>query len=274
MKKDLSFFCGLCLLFSITLSGCFLNKMQQKNNSQADLPESELIPGPITLDDDPQGLDFYPTDNNEYYVAKGQSELLSTITIPSTYKNRPVVGIMPSGFSHLKNTKKIILLNTIEYIGENAFYMSSSLSSLNIPSSIVFIGNDAFSGCESLNYTISEYGYYLGDDDNHFVVLIRAIESSENPAVIDKNCRLIYYNAFSTGYISSLTIPDGVKTISSSAFINCYNLTEVFIPKSVTRIDSKAFLYCSSLTIYCKAESKPDGWASDWNSGYPVVWGY
>ena len=90
---------------------------------------------------------------------------------------------------------------------------------------------------------------------------------------------------------------DNVKFINSGAFYACENLntivfstnlidisdeafyatdlTSVTIPDSVTSIGNYAFAYCDSLTIYCEAESEPDGWDSSWNySNCPVVWGY
>jgi hypothetical protein len=48
----------------------------------------------------------------------------------------------------------------------------------------------------------------------------------------------------------------------------------VIIPDSVTSIGYYAFRDCSNLTIYCEAESQPEGWHSNWNSGNrPVIWG-
>ena len=66
-----------------------------------------------------------------------------------------------------------------------------------------------------------------------------------------------------------------VTSIGDYAFFECFGLTSIIIPDSVTSIGVEAFYNCSNLTIYCEAESKPDGWSSEWNyDNRPVVWGY
>jgi len=52
-------------------------------------------------------------------------------------------------------------------------------------------------------------------------------------------------------------------------------LTAVYIPRSVANIGDSAFAGCKNLTIYCEAESMPEGWSESWNpEGCTVVWNY
>ena len=75
--------------------------------------------------------------------------------------------------------------------------------------------------------------------------------------------------------LTSITIPESVTSIGDYAFSDCSGLTSIIIPDSVTSIGYYSFKDCSRLTIYCEAESKPYGWFSDWNSdNRPVIWGY
>ena len=73
----------------------------------------------------------------------------------------------------------------------------------------------------------------------------------------------------------SVEIPSSVTSIGARAFKYCTSLVSIVIPKEVTSMGKEAFHVCDVLKIYCEAESKPSGWASDWNiSSRPVVWGY
>ena len=75
--------------------------------------------------------------------------------------------------------------------------------------------------------------------------------------------------------LTSVTIPNSIKTIGSNAFRDCTSLTSVVIPNSVKTIGYNPFLGCTSLTIYAQAQSKPSGWDYYWNDSHrPVVWGH
>ena len=73
--------------------------------------------------------------------------------------------------------------------------------------------------------------------------------------------------------LKSVVISDGVTSISGSAFYSCSKLTSITIPNSVETISYNAVTNCSKVTIYCEAESKPDGWDEDWCGSSPVFWG-
>ncbi len=75
--------------------------------------------------------------------------------------------------------------------------------------------------------------------------------------------------------IVRVIIPDSVTTIGDAAFQDCSSLIDIVIPASVTTIGMNSFYGCSNLTIFCEAESKPDGWDNAWASGVGTVnWGY
>lgn len=68
-------------------------------------------------------------------------------------------------------------------------------------------------------------------------------------------------NVFLWIYNNSVTIPNSVTSIGSSAFYGCSKLTSITIPNSVTSIETSAFEYCSSLTsIVIPNSVKSIGW--------------
>ena len=89
--------------------------------------------------------------------------------------------------------KSVNIPSSVTYIGENAFKDCRSLKSVNIPSSVTYIGENAFKDCSSL---------------------------------------------------TSVNIPSSVTVIGWGAFEDCSSLTSVNIPSSVTEIGWYAFEFC------------------------------
>ena len=105
-------------------------------------------------------------------------------------------------------------------IGNNAFYNCSSLISMEIPNGVVSIEDGAFSSCKNLaRVKMSDSVTSIGDS---------AFSSCKN--------------------LESVTISGGVTTIGDSAFADCVSLTSVVIPDSVINIGASVFSGCSGLT--------------------------
>jgi hypothetical protein len=141
-------------------------------------------------------------------------------------------------------TGAYIIPNTVEHIGWAAF-TCSRLSSVVIPDSVKGISPQAF--------------YY-----NPFIESI----------IIPDSVEYIGLDAFRECVgLKSLVIGKSVKGIGYCAFMYCDKLDSVFIPSSVKEIQDDVFRGCTNLTIYCEAESQPEGWEWGWNSDRPVEWG-
>ncbi len=148
-----------------------------------------------------------------------------------------------------KTEKSFNIPSSVTTIGWSAFYYCTSLTSVVIPDSVTTIGDLAFEGCSGLKY--NEYGnaYYLGNENNPYLWLIKAKDRSITSVNIHESTKFIYFDAFR--YCTSLTsvvIPDSVTTIGDWAFEACSGLTSVVIPDSVTTIGYGAFSSCTSLT--------------------------
>ena len=210
-------------------------------------------------DDNPQGLDFCLKDDGTYSVGIGNAIYLSEITIPSTYNGRAVteIGVFcPEDVGESTRLKKINIPDSIITIGERAFEDCWKLTSVVIPDSVTTIGKGAFEWCESLtSVVIGGSVTTIGEDAFYWCTSLTSITVSENnTAYKDINGNLYTKDGktlvqYAIGKTATIfTIPDGVETIGSSAFEECENLTSVTIPDSVTSIGSYAFVWCKSLT--------------------------
>ncbi|MCH5172105.1 MAG: leucine-rich repeat domain-containing protein, partial [Erysipelotrichales bacterium] len=125
-------------------------------------------------------------------------------------------------FYKCSSLTSIVIPSSVTSIGYGAFSDCSSLTSIVIPNSVISIGEHAFSGCNSLQY--NEYGncYYLWNDKNPYLVLVKAKDINITSATINENTKFIHSSAFSgCSSLTSIVIPISVTSIGSSAFYNC-----------------------------------------------------
>ena len=122
-------------------------------------------------------------------------------------------------FSHCGSLQTIILPQTLQSLGDMAFFNCFSLTSIVIPNGVTSIGIDAFQGC---NYLTS-------------VTIPNSVANIEAGA---------FYQCYN---LTSLTIPESVTSIEEYAFEGCSSLTSVTIPNSVTSIEYNAFYECQSM---------------------------
>jgi len=144
--------------------------------------------------------------------------------------------------------KSISIPNSVKSIGQRAFSSCKSLTNMVIPNSVTSIGSSAFSGCNSLTYNIYDNCKYLGNDENPYLVLVKATNTSIQSISINPNTKFIGSSAFEgCTRLTSIEIPNSVTSIGGSAFEGCTSLTSIEIPNSVTSIDHFAFYRCTSL---------------------------
>ena len=127
-------------------------------------------------------------------------------------------------------------------IGEGAFEMCTSLTTINISNSVTSIGDRAFDGCSSLGCvtipnSVTHIGYGI-------------FQSCSSLASVTIPNSIIIINDVMFSNCTSLTeieLPNSIEYIGLDAFYNCKELVGVVIPKSVTAIALNPFNDCTSL---------------------------
>ena len=150
-----------------------------------------------------QGLEYTLSTDGTYYIVSGIGTCLDTdIKIPSKYNDKPV-----------------------KEIGNSAFEKKTFITSIIIPNSIICIGDYAFTDCNNLIYNEYDNASYLGNEDNPYLVLVKA----------------------NTTEITSCDINVKTKFIHALAFYNCNKLENIIVPNNILSIGARTFSYCSSL---------------------------
>jgi hypothetical protein len=150
----------------------------------------------------------------------------------------------------------VILPASLVYIGDNAFSSCTNLSgTVPLPSSLTSIGTSAFWNCSSLTgdliipNNVNSIGNYA----------FSGCTGLNGNLTLPNNITTIPIGAFAgcNGLKSILTIPQSVTSIESSAFYNCNKLTQLILGKNTASIGDEAFYSCTGLTKISVPRTSP-----------------
>ncbi len=186
-----------------------------------------------------------PTDiitigENAFFECSG----LTSVTIPES-----VCTIGHEAFHNCSGLTSITLSESVKSIGDYAFCNCSKLTSITIPNSVISIGESAFAFCSKLTSAIigakvtpSTHGIVIGRDAFYGCANMTSLTLCEGVSTIS-------YLAFgSCSSIESITIPNTVTRLLNGAFHKCSSITSIVIPESVTEFGGDLFYGCSNLT--------------------------
>jgi len=155
-------------------------------------------------------------------------------------KNFSVSEIRKRAFYNCYSLQELnINFDYIESIGEYAFYNCSKLTKLSFPKASQ-VNESAFQNCNSLTELSLPYAFEF---EKQFLANtnIKTFKF-ENP--IDAIPKGAFLNC---SKLTTVTLLEGLTTISSEAFSGCTSLKSITLPNSLTTIRQKSFYGCTQL---------------------------
>ena len=190
------------------------------------------------------GLSVLPVraaENWEYTQVEGGLRLTgyrgteTELTLPDTLAGQPVIEIGAGCFRESGLTE-VTIPHGIRVIGEDAFSGSESLKKVHLGGSVNVIGNRAFANTGLIKMDVPGCVRTIGNEaflectSLHNIVIEEGVEE----------WGLDIGEGFGSG---SVKMEEGVESIGDRAFYGCSNLTRMRIPKSVAAIGSQAIGY-------------------------------
>ena len=175
------------------------------------------------------------------YFDQSYNSYSGDVTIPSYVnyngKSYPVKAIGPKAFYNSTGLTHVTIPSTVLEIGDSAFLRCSQLQNIILPKSVQSIGTRAFAYCTSLN------GIQLPED----LTFIRQYAFH--------NCK----------NLDTIVFGNKLKEIEPFAFCNCGNkIQELSFPKNLEMIGDRAFYKCTSLhkiSVYSNCTMKANTFA-------------
>lgn len=219
--------------------------------SPEDIPDGEF-------DETYSALEDSAIKINGIYYTLNRNKRTARVSCPSN-NERTYTG-------HI-NIPRTITYNDTTYVVKSvgtAFSYQDSLISITLPSSIIYIGENAFSHCGNLKKvvlpnTLKAIGPYAFDNtDLSQINLPNSLREIGICAFV--GCKftqielpnsLKYIDSGAFGDCTNLTIisiPNSVKYIAAATFLGCENLKSVHLPESLNGIGEDAFAFCTHLT--------------------------
>ena len=138
----------------------------------------------------------------------------------------------PADWSGWSDVKKAVVGEGITRLGDSAFFECASLTEVNLPKSLISVGERMFVGCTALT------GIFVNADSARF--------KSEDGVLFTKDGnRLICYPAGKTE--TEYVVPNGTESIADGAFYGAANLKKITLPRSLKRVETDAFYGCDAL---------------------------
>ena len=210
---------------------CRLDIQQRKYEDKDNHNFVDFVCTRCALSNAPKKVGFQLSSDESYYILYTvEDKGAKNYVVPSEYEGKPV-----------------------KEIASKAFEGCSLLETVEIPSSVLKIGESAFTGCHSLTkMTIPFVGRAKNSSIETFGYIFGTMAYNNSSGITQKvdGVDILYYIPTS---LIDVTVTGG--KINDSAFQNCVNIKRITIPSDVTKIGDYAFSDCRSLTNITLSEN-------------------
>ena len=176
----------------------------------------------------------------------------------STYNTGNSMYYVLNNNDELSSGTKLVISDNVASIGQLAFFLCESLTSVDLGNGVETIGFGAFAATGLTSVTISDSVTSIGDSSFASCTGLISVSLGDGVESIGTNS---FYNCIS---LSSITVPNSVTSIGNKAFEGCTGLASVTISDSVTSIEDSSFASCTGLTSI----TIPDGVTSIGSSAF------
>ena len=173
------------------------------------------------------------------FGAKYSADGIKLLSVPKDityYKVKEGVEIICYNAFFRSQIECVKLPSSLKFIGNQAFWGAKKLKSVSIPDGVYYIGVQAFYHCESLERICipNSVNYIESDAFGICASLQEIVLPSE---ILSIECRLFY----ACEVLEELVIPNNVSKICENAFWNCKHLKSIIIPRNVKDIEANPF---------------------------------
>lgn len=243
----------LCSLLSVGVSaadeplcsGDFCYKIENGNVTVTDYHGTDTeVTVPATIDNMPvTAVGIYCFDDSDDVVSVTVSEGIETLEAKS--------------FSGMANLQEVNLPDSLLAIGDEAFTNCGKLQSFYIPKGVRNIGTHLFYGWHTMeSITVSPDNQYFSSEDGVLYDKSKTVLQLYPNGKKDKSFEIpesVCYIGATAFYLNesleSITLPEGLEAIGSAAFFGCSRLADITLPQSLMIISDDAFNSCDSLAF-------------------------
>lgn len=180
---------------------------------------------------------------NSKLTAVGNSSFANNTALTSVKIPKNVTALGNSVFLNCKSLADVELESGLKTVGSDMFCYCTALTSIAIPDSITKIEGYAFSDCANLAAVTFGANSGLTEIGNMAFSECRSLKSITLPGGLET----VGNEAFSESGLTSISLPNSVKTLGTSVFDSCSALASIELGSGIQSIPNRAFANCTAL---------------------------